>query len=309
MIVEDLALPELIRRLRHGGLRLRTGPVVTSIQSPLLAVQRGIALHYAQHSLETDDGFADFHISVARPNTLRRWVKKQAVFLFDGIQPFAPLPGDQGFPMLEWGLNWCVSSHCHQYLIVHAAVLERGGRALILPGASGSGKSTLCAGLTFGGGWRLLSDEMALIEPATGLVIPLPRPVSLKNASIDVIRDFAPNTIFSDEVRETVKGRVAHARPPADGVLRADEHALPGWVVLPRYVPDAGAQLTPLSRARAFMSLVDNAFNYNVHGRGGFAVFADLIDRCDCLEFTYSSLPEAVAVFDRLARSSLWQPR
>lgn len=303
MIVEELAPPALGRRLQHGGLRLRTGPVVTNIRSPLRAVRRGIALHYAQHTIEPDSGFADFHVNIVRPRSLRRWVGKQVNFDFDGTQPFAPLPGDQGFALLEWGLNWCVSNHCHQYLIVHAAVLERGGRALILPAASGSGKSTLCAGLVFGGGWRLLSDELALIDPASGHVVPLPRPLSLKNESIDVLRGFAPAALFGDVVHETSKGRVAHVQPPADGVLRANQIALPAWVVLPRYVAGAPTQLLPLSRARAFMALVDNAFNYNVHGRAGFAAFGNVIDRSACHEFSYSSLADAVAVFDLLART------
>jgi HprK-related kinase A len=276
--------------------------VVTCIRSPLEAVRRGIALHYAQHTLESDQGFADFHVSVERPRSIRRWIDRQVVFRFDGTLPFAPLPGDQGFPILEWGLNWCVSSHCHQYLILHAAVLERGGRALILPAPSGSGKSTLCAGLVFGGGWRLLSDELALIDPARGHVVPLPRPVSLKNDSIDAIRAFVPSAHVGDVVHETAKGRVAHVRPPTEAVLLADRPALPAWVVLPHYLPGAPAQLQPLSRARAFMALVDNAFNYNVHGRSGFSALAGLIDRSECHEFSYSSLPEAVTVFDQLAR-------
>ena len=50
-----------------------------------------------------------------------------AVSSSTGILPFAPLPLDQAFPMLEWGLNWCVSAHCHQYLIFHAAVVEKSG--------------------------------------------------------------------------------------------------------------------------------------------------------------------------------------
>ena len=309
MIVEDLEPAALDRCLRQAGLRLRTGPVVSRIRSPLRAVRDGIALHYAQHVVEPNQGFADFHVSIERPRGIRRWVNKQVVFQFDGMQPFAPLPGDQGFAMLEWGLNWCVSSHCHQYLIVHAAVLERGGRALILPAPSGSGKSTLCAGLVFGGGWRLLSDELALIDPNSGHVAPLPRPVSLKNASIDLIRAFAPTAQFSAAIDETVKGRVAHVQPPAEGVQRASQLAVPGWVVLPRYVADDPAQLQPLSKAKAFMTLVDNAFNYNVHGRAGFAAFANLIDRSGCYEFSYGNLPEAVAVFDELARSEPWQSR
>ena len=303
MIVEDLSPQALDRCLRQDGLRLRTGPVVSRIRSLLPAVRRGIALHYAHHAVEADLNFVDFDISVERPIGIRRWIDKQVVFRFDGLQPFAPLPGDQGFPMLEWGLNWCVSNHCHQYLIVHAAVLERNGRALMLPAPSGSGKSTLCAGLVFGGGWRLLSDELALIDPTSGRVIPLPRPVSLKNDSIDAMRSFAPTALFGEVVRETIKGRVAHVQPPLDGVQRAGQSALPAWMVLPRYAAGSIAVLERLPRARAFMALVDNSFNYNVHGRAGFLTFADLIDRCDCFQFKYSSLTEAVAIFDRLARS------
>jgi HprK-related kinase A len=298
LIVSDLSPRALRQQLQGSGLRLRTGPVVTGIRSHLDAVVNGISLHYAGHVVETADDFADFHISVERPRGPRRWIAPQVVFRFDGAASFAPLPGDQGFPMLEWGLNWCVSSHCHQFVIIHAAVLERGGRALLLPAPSGSGKSTLCAGLAFNG-WRLLSDELALLDPARGVIAPLPRPVSLKNESIDVIRKFAPEAIFGAVVRETVKGSVAHVKPPGAAVAQAAETALPAWVVSPRFTPGAAAALEPLPKARAFMSLVDCAFNYNVHGRNGFAALSRLIDTVDCYEFSYSSLEEAVAVFDR----------
>ena len=65
--------------------------------------------------------------------------------------------------MLEWGLNWCVAGHAHQYLMLHAAALERNGRAVILPGDPGAGKSTLTAALMLSG-WRLLSDEITLVD-------------------------------------------------------------------------------------------------------------------------------------------------
>jgi len=301
VIVADLPAGRLKRVLGTSGLRMRTGPVVTSIRSTLEAVHRGIGLHYAEHPIEADEAFADFHVSVERPLNWRRWFKSQVVFRFDGNSPFAPLPGDQGFPMLEWGLNWCVSSHCHEYLILHAAVVEKNGHALILPAPSGSGKSTLCAGLVFLGGWRLLSDELTLIEPLTGQIVPLPRPVSLKNDSIALMKRLAPQTIWGPVVHETAKGSVAHVRPPAAGVLRADETATPAWIVLPRYQSGAPACLEPLSKARTFMALEANAFNYNVHGRSGFEVLAGLVARADCSQFTYSDMESALAVFDRLA--------
>ena len=300
MIVSDLSPIELARWLTGPGLRLRTGPVVTRIQSPLAAVAEGISLHYAEHPIEQPEGFADFHVRLGRPRSARRWLRPQAVFQFDGAPPFLPLPADQAFPMLEWGLNWCVSAHCHQYLVVHAAVIERSGRALLLPAPPGAGKSTLCAGLV-SRGWRLLSDELALIDPSSGDITPLARPISLKNASIDVIRRFSPEAVLGPTVHDTLKGSVAHLKAPLDSVERATEPARPRWIVLPRYEAGASARLEPLRKGRAFMQLADSAFNYNLHGRSGFEALAQLVDACDCYEFEYGELEEAVALYDRLA--------
>lgn len=307
MKLADIPARELRDRLGAGGVRLRTGPLVSCIRSSLDEVVHGMALHYAAHEVEPDDGFADFHVSVDRPRTLRRWFNPQVEFRLDERSPFSPLPGDQGFPMLEWGLNWCVTGLCHQYLSLHAAVIERGGQAMILPAPSGSGKSTLCAGLIHRG-WRLLSDELTLIDPETLQVIPLPRPVSLKNASIEVIRGFAPEARFGPPVSETSKGVVCHFQPPAEAVARSNERAAPRFIVLPRYEAGAEARLVELGRGQALMRLIGNSFNYNVHGPRGFQVLADFVERCDCYEFSYSRLDEATALFAALADPGLPPP-
>ncbi len=205
--------------------------------------------------------------------------------------------------MLEWGLNWCVSAHCHQYLVLHAAVVERFGHALVLPAPPGSGKSTLCAGLV-SRGWRLLSDELALIEPASGEVVPLPRPVSLKNASIDVIRGFSAHSVLGPTVHDTLKGSVAHMKPPVESVRRAGERARPRWIVVPRYAAGAPLRFEPLGRGRAFMHLVDSAFNYHLHGRRGFEVLGQLTADSACYELTSSELAQAVEACDKLAASA-----
>ena len=302
MIVADLAPDQLRRSLAGPGLLVRTGPVVARIRSHLPAVVEGVRLHYAAHPTLPDTEFADFHVRVDRPAGLRHWYKPQVVFSFDGEAPFTPLPANQGFPLLEWGLNWCVYSRCDQYLNLHSAVLERHGRALLLPAHSGSGKSTLCAALAFRG-WRLLSDELALILPSGDRIQPLPRPISLKNQSIDVIRRFAPEAVFGPVVLDTVKGSVCHVRPPATALLHAEVPARPAWVVFPQYRAGAPAQLRPLSRAQGFMRLLEQAFNYDNHGREGFATLAAVVEQAPCFEFSYGQLDEAMEVFDRLAEA------
>jgi HprK-related kinase A len=302
LIVADLSPSSLKARLENEGLRLRTGPIVTKVRSSLASIANGIALHYCAHSIEAVSGFADFQVSIERPRSLRRWMQPQAVFRFDDNIPFAPLPGNQAFPMFEWGLNWCVSHHCNQFLTLHAAVVERHAAALVLPAPAGSGKSTLCAGLVFNG-WRLLSDELTIIDPGSNSIVPLPRPVSLKNASIEVIRGFAPSAIIGPVVEETAKGQVAHVRPPADAVARAEERATARWIIFPRYAAESEARLEPLGKAAALMRLVESSFNYNVHGRSGFEMLCEMVGASDCYEFGYARLPEAVAMLDRLTNA------
>ena len=295
----------LRHHLRGDGLRLCTGPLVLCITSPVADVARGLRALYAGHRVAAPDRFADFHVSVEPARGLRRWLRPQLVFKMDGNNAFAPLPGGQGLPMLEWGMNWCVTTLCHRYLILHAAVLERGGRALVLPAPSGSGKSTLCAALLFRG-WRLLSDELALIDPASGHLVAMPRAVSLKNASIDVLRAFTAGAVqYGSVVRDTVKGTVAHFAAPPESVRRAAETAAPGWIVFPRYQAGAATALAPLARGRCVMSLIENAFNFNVHQAAGFDALTGLVRRSDCFSFTYQNLDEAVATFEQLATPAL----
>ena len=302
-LLASMPSQECRRRLASAaGLNLRTGPFTVSIHSRLPAVAASVHALYSHHTVAAEDAFIDFSVAVKRPPGFRHWWQPQVTFELEGHPPFNPLPGDQGFPLLEWGLNWCVYGLCNQYLILHAAVLERNGRALILPAPSGSGKSTLCAGLLFHG-WRLLSDELALIRPDNCQVTPLPRPVSLKNASIDVISKLVTDVQFGSSVTETSKGNVAHFAPPRDAVVRAGELALPGWVVLPQYVPGKAATLQTLPKAQAFMHLIENAFNYDVFGAEGFQLLAALVERSSCWTFDYGHLPEAIALFERLANA------
>lgn len=298
-----LQLPpaDLRRQLAGSGVWMRTGPFSLRVQSDIPDVAEGLTQLYGQFEVRSaHEAFADFHVSVKSTPGLRRWIRPQVGFDFDGVRPFKPLPRDQAFPMLEWGLNWCVSTQAHHYLIIHAAVVEKHGRAAILPAPPGSGKSTLTAGLVLSG-WRLLSDELTLIDRKTGRIQPLPRPVSLKNQSIDVIRRFDDEAFINRASHDTVKGTVAHMRPPRDSVLRQHESAQPAWVIFPKWEAGAATRLTPRSQAQTFMFLAQNAFNYSHLGADGFRVGTALIDQAACYDFRYSELAEAVAAFDALA--------
>ena len=301
--VAQLSSAELRHRLHQSGLRIRVGPVVAVVRSPFDTVKTSVALHYAAHEVVPADTFADFDLTIERAGGIRRWVRPKAKFRFDSVSPFKPLPGEQAFALLEWGFNWAIAANCHQFLIIHSAVVERKGRALLLPVPPGSGKSTLCAALV-ARGWRLLSDELTIIDLEGGRVVPVPRPISLKNASIDLIRAFWPEAAVGEIIHDTLKGSVAHVAPPAANVHLSTQSARPGWIVLPRFQPGDSARLSPLPKAAAFMQLIDNAFNYSLHGRYGFERLTRFVDASECHEFRYGGdLDEAVCAFDHLAQS------
>jgi HprK-related kinase A len=300
MMLSLLGLDEVHRRLCGAGIAVRVGPFIFRIRSPVFSVASGVSLLYADYQLAGENEFVDFDVRLDSGAGLRCWIRPQVRFLYDGMAPFEPLPVGHAMPFLEWAMNWCISSQAHQYLILHAAVIERDGFAAILPAPSGSGKSTLCAGL-MSRGWRLLSDELTLISPGDTSITPLCRPVSLKNQSLSVIQAFEPSAEFSAVTHDTAKGTVCHMKVPKPHLDRVGELAMPGWVVFPKYVQGASACLTPRSRASSMLDLGRNAFNYTLLGRAGFEALADVIDASDCHDFEYGSLDDAVAVFDDLA--------
>lgn len=288
-------------QLASTGVQIDIGPFLVRVRADLPGVAVHLSLLY-DHFPMTDVADGHFDVAVVGTPGLRRWLRPQATLVVNGRRPFLPLPADLAGPLLEWGINWSIGNRAHRWVIVHAAVVERDGAALILCAPSGSGKSTLCAALAYGG-WRLLSDEFALIDPDGSKVFPSPRPVSLKDAAIAIIRARHPDVPFSPERIDVEGARFVHARPPAESVRRAAEPAVPTWVVFPRYTPGHPTELRPLPRARALARLADQSFNYNYLGVQGFSCLAHVARTAQVYEFEYSNLDEALACFSALPTS------
>ena len=289
MTVRDLAPVEALARMKGRGLCWRVGPYAIRARTDLPDVAAGMCFLYSQFPLLEGDQIVDAEIRIRRTAPLLRRVS----IAVDGEIQFDWLPRRIVVPMAEWALNVCVFHRSHQYFMLHAAVVERGGNAAMCVGRAGSGKSTLCAALVHRG-FRLLSDEVALIRPSDLEIQPVPRPVSLKEASIEIIKAWAPQAQFGPDWPETSKGRVAHMLPTAESVTRADEPARPRWLFFPRYERNAPTALEPIGKARALVRAADESFNYSVLGRAAFETLVRVIDRCDCYELRFGDLPSAV---------------
>jgi hypothetical protein len=144
--------------------------------------------------------------------------------------PLCDDPSSIGWDRVEQELMLFAAQRMDGPVAIHAAVVESGGRAIVVPAASGAGKSTLCVAAHRAGA-RVLTDEYALVDPRTGLTTGWPRPVRLFNG-VEV--DWMDITVSSDPVPVALVAEVT-------------------------YEPGAGADWAPMSRADATFALLDHA--------------------------------------------------
>ena len=109
-------------------------------------------------------GFADFTVRLEPEKPWRRFSGRRSR---SGAIISCPTPRRlslaHGLLAAEMGMNLQMALGQKHYLLLHAATVEKDGRALIMTGESGAGKSTLAA-LLGERGWRLMGDEFALLD-------------------------------------------------------------------------------------------------------------------------------------------------
>ncbi len=295
--------PAQFARGLHDGLGVRFGPFDMHLQLRMPGLADSLHALYRDYPVIDANRVFTCHLTMQRTRSLRPGRPAMVRVLVDGRPPHEDMLASHALAVLEWGLNLAIVMRHQGYLMLHSAVLERDGFALLLPASPGHGKTTLCTALAHRG-WRLLSDEFGLLRPRTRLLLPVPRPMPLKNESIAVIRQFAPEAVIGPEIPGTRKGTVAHVRPPADAVKRATEGALARWLVFPRWVAGSPLQLEPIPQAQAFMELAMNAFNYELLGLDAFETVRGIVDQADCYRLRYSNLDEAIAAMSMLSQCS-----
>lgn len=194
-------------------------------------------------------------------------------------------------------MNLQVALGERRFLLIHAASVEKDGKALVLTGESGSGKSTLAAQLAHKG-WRFLGDEFALIDPGSGMIYPFPRPTSLKNEAIATLTALVPHTRFGPLLCDTPKGDIRHLIPPADALVRMQESALPALLLYPRF--GAPAATRPVGSAENFVRLTQASTNYVALGETGFAALTRFVDRVPAMAVDYPDGAAAIRTINRL---------
>ena len=282
-----------------AGAALAVPPFIVHVRSPLAVLHRSMHHLYGEFDLLDADTAPDFVIRVGGTGGLRRVMRRQAMAYIDTPPPYTPLPERMAPLMFEQALNWCVATRTFTHLILHSAVVARDGRAVIIPGQSGQGKSTLCAALV-SRGWRHVSDEFALMDPASLMITAHPRPISLKNQSLAVVAAFAPGLEQSPAYEGTPKGTIGYVKPSSAAVEQAPQAVTPVAVVFPRFDPASEPGIDPMGKAAAFIALTACSVNYREFGEAGFAALTRLVADRPVLGVTYPDTASAVDLLEQV---------
>lgn len=289
-----------IRRAMLGdGVFLHFGPFVTRLRGDVPQLAGHLRSLYAHHEI-AHEAFAESTITIqVTRERWRPWVR-QAHLRIDERRFMHPLAPEMAVPMLEWGMNWIVATRAHQFLLCHSAVLEKNGRAVVMPADSGAGKSTLTA-LLMSAGWRLFSDEFAIIRISDLSLLPMPRALSLKNRSIELAKSLHPHAAFTRKFDHTIKGTLAFMGAPQEAVERSQEPAALGMLLFPRYDSAVSLEVEELGRAAAFSDFVGHSMNYAALGERGFRGVSAIVEHAPALRLTYGDVDRAIAWFEERA--------
>ena len=242
------------------------------------------------------DGIPDFTVRLAATRLWRRHVRPSVAIEGDYMLPgAAPLPLAQALLAAEMGMNLQLALGARRHLLLHASVVERDGRAIVMTGQSGAGKSTL-ATLLAARGWRFMGDEFALIDPATGLLHALPRLVSLKNEGVAAAQGVWPGARFGPLLAGTPKGDIRHLVPDAKAIGAMDVPARPALLVFPRFGFEPATRM--VSPSEVFVRLTHASTNYVALGEAGFRALTALVAAIPAIAIDYPGGANGVAAVE-----------
>ena len=265
-------------------------PALVPVNASPVATEAGLSFSAADSRLYAEvEGFS---VSVAdlEANRLDVYVDRAQVSETWTVQHFAILPLITEFLRLR-GL-----------FPIHAAALEHGGKALILPALPGSGKTTLAIALVRAG-LRLLSDDMPFLSRDGDKVTVL--------ASLEDVNVCADGIRFFDELRflrgqgPDERGKVSFSLEEQFPGSVAGQGA-PRLIVFPRLSGNAKSVLRPIGSTEAFSSLLEHSLRpiNRPLGVAHFEIMLDTVVACDCYRLETGCDPnEAAGLLRELLQS------
>ena len=298
--INNLNPRDIARSVKQGTFMLKLGPFWHLIKSPTKYLLSHLVEIYGEveASLEPKE-VTEIILDLKAPNIVRKYFRPQLTPDPGFKIPAVPLPASMAALGFEMGLNLSVALKTCRFVTVHAGVVEKAGSAILMSAASGGGKSTLTAAL-HANGYRLFSDEFALLELNTALAHPYPRPISLKQESIPIVEELLGADRISPVISGTPKGNIAYARVGTDSIRRASETAPVKLIVFPNFQQGSQPMARRLNPAEAVMRLVAASTNYSLLGEPAYKAIVNLVKQARAYEITYGDTAQSIRLVEEL---------
>jgi hypothetical protein len=200
--------------------------------------------------------------------------------------------------ILTWHVNQSViAASVDRYVLLHASAATRAGITVILPADMESGKTTTVAGL-LRAGFEYVTDEAVAIDPATGMVTPFPKTLSLDPGSWPLFPECRPGSAERLEQWHVTPQQLG-AQAASSGV------APPRVVVFPRYVPGSETLLLPLSKGDAVHELARMTFAFAKHPVRNLSTLKQISVNASVARLVIGSLDGAVDAIENLVSQRL----
>jgi hypothetical protein len=290
----------------HDPIAIQHSTLPTAWYS-ILGVPVSVASNVAAALDRVDESYAAFR---ATPGESERTLAFRLQRLDDGITYLVSDPASAAhWPTYDGALLDLFDRLVHTLLerllaqgiyVIHAGAVVYDGRALLLAGRSGHGKTTLVLGL-LRRGLELLSDEFAVVEPATRQIVPYRRSLHIRPGTPDLIPELR---FLHDLPRHHLGGGIEWAVAPHDL-----ERAFPGclgraaplrYVLLLAGAPcaDGSPAITPVPAALAALELLRSTWAASVNFEGGLNRMSWLLDGVPCARLRVGALE---ATLDQVA--------
>ena len=173
-------------------------------------------------------------------------------------------------------------------VLIHAAAVVRDGDALLLVGASGAGKTSLTLAL-LDAGWALGSDDVAPLDPSTGLVQPFPKPLGVRDPRLwRAVRHQGWTPPWPERPGSPIL-------VPPRLFARCERPFRARWAAFIGFDPGASPRLEPLSGARTVATLAEHVRSLSPDALGAIA------DACRGVTAAAITYPSSAAALELLA--------
>lgn len=197
-------------------------------------------------------------------------------------------------------LLWERAIDRYDYLFyIHAGAVGRGDdNCVLLPAAAGSGKSSLTAALVHRG-YRYLSDEVALIEPATFRVPPVPLALCVKSTGWNLMSRYYPE-FEKLMIHQRMDIKQVRYIPPAPDTIQQSA-AQVSHIVFPRYDKYTATEIRPMPRSAALRRMMSECWACGHLNRTNVKELIRWIAKIECYELPFSSLEDAADLVEQIA--------